>query len=325
MNESWNAKFESVCSALCSDKAAGVNNSELEKLKKQVELLQVSKRTTMGNPEASTSRQTYNSDAALAHLLQEQKEMRAKLESAVGACRRVETLENELWLIKQSHDDAIQEMETWKKEALRTDNKRSHIATSPASTLKMPPAATPRRSPSKEQMEQTAQLRQLHNLEAETLKELRLQELNRRREAEQENARLKEELAKRSRATPKSSFWEKLDEVDVVAGGSVPVPRTSKGKKKPCSGSEIGRDNDREALVRESKKEFHNLKKDDVMEICTKEGIKYTTLSETITEIINKCVERAFGKKPVIQEVSDDVAGESQDDSRNDGRDSAAS
>ncbi|GBG62041.1 hypothetical protein CBR_g28517 [Chara braunii] len=281
----------------------------------------------MGNSGASTSKPMVSDDAVLARLLHDQDEMRSKLKAAVGACKKVEILENEVRVLRKSHDDAVQEAETWKKEALRTGNKRSHIATSPASTLKMPPATTPRKSPSRERTNvDTMQLRQLHNLEVETLKELRLQELNRRREAEQENERMKEELAKRDadkRVTPKSSFREKLDEAEGNVGGS--ILRTEKGKKKPGAGNKVGKENDRESFIWEAKKEFRNLKKDDVMDICMKEGVKYTTLSETITEIISKRAERAFGKKAAVQDISDDVAGEPQNGGKDDGRDSATS
>ncbi|GBG58962.1 hypothetical protein CBR_g24312 [Chara braunii] len=263
--------------------------------------------------------------------------MKARLDYASGACKKVETLEEELRCLKQSREAALQEAETWKNEALRTGNKRSRLATSPSSGQKMPVAATS--APSKERAGAgIGHLRELHNLEVDALKGMRLQELNWRREAEQENERLKEqqremerenvrlkgELAKREagKHTPLSSFRERLDEVETAAGGS--GSKTTR-KKKVGGGIDDGTNNDRDAFLREARKEFRNLKKDDVMEICLKEGIKYTTLTETVSEIIAKRADRAFGKKVAVQEISDDLGAGAQVDGKNDGRDSATS
>ncbi|GBG80205.1 hypothetical protein CBR_g30571 [Chara braunii] len=322
LSDEWHAKFESACGALRSN--SNRVDHELEKLKKQIEDLKISQR--QGTSGASTSNPAIGNDALLARVLQEHEDLKSRF-----------SLEVELRTLKQSREEALQEVETWKNEALKSGNKRSRLATSPSSGLKMPPTITP--APRKERSGADAsKLQQLHNLEVDALKGLRLQEMNWRREAEQENerlkerrakverenAKLKEELAARDKVkrTPVSSFRERLDEADTAVGGT--SSKTTK-KKRGVGGNDDGRDNDCDAFLREARKEFCNLKKDDVMEICMKEGVKYTTLTETVAEIISKRADRAFGKKAVVEEISDDHSDDVQADGKSDGRDSGTS
>ncbi|GBG66104.1 hypothetical protein CBR_g55447 [Chara braunii] len=249
MNDTWNAKFELVCGAVRGSKSAGGQDDELDKLKKQVELLQIKQMQKGDAAAASTSRSVPGDDAFLAHLMQEKELMKKKMESTLDSCKRMAGLEDELRALKQSHDEAIREAETWKKVALKSGNKRSRIATSPSSQLKMPPV-TPQHSPRR-----MDNIRHMHNLEVETLKNLRLQEMNWRREAEQENVRLKEQLAKQEadkRSTPQSAFHVRLDDAGDVGG----TARTTETKKKSGGADETTEDNDREAFIREAKKEF---------------------------------------------------------------------
>ncbi|GBG83361.1 hypothetical protein CBR_g37075 [Chara braunii] len=190
LSDVWNAKFESVCGTLCSNTTPA--DRDLEMLKKQIEDLKVSQRHGVLHSGASTSNPSVGNDALLARVLLEHEDMKSRLENMAGACKRVEMLEAELRQLKQSREEALQEAETWKNEALKSGNKRSRLATSPSSGLKMPPAAT--LAPSKERRGVgTCQLGELHNLEVDALKGMRLQELDWRWEAEQENERLKEQ------------------------------------------------------------------------------------------------------------------------------------
>ncbi|GBG62094.1 hypothetical protein CBR_g28570 [Chara braunii] len=125
LSDTWNAKFESACGVLCGNKNAVVNDQELEKLKKQIEMLQLGQKQMAGNLEASTSKATATNDALLARVLQEHENMKAQLDAAAGACKHVELLESEVRMLKQSCDVAIEEAEAWKKKALRFGNKRS--------------------------------------------------------------------------------------------------------------------------------------------------------------------------------------------------------
>ncbi|GBG88500.1 hypothetical protein CBR_g47971, partial [Chara braunii] len=132
---------------------------------------------------------------------------------------------------------------------------------------------------------------ELHNLEVNALKELRLQELNRRREAEQQLAEMKEKLSKleTENQIPRSNFRERLDEAGCPTEG-----RTGKGKKKPSDPLTETKEVQREAFMKEARKEFRNIKKDDVVAICEKGGIKYSTLHETDADIIAKVADAAL-------------------------------
>ncbi|GBG63745.1 hypothetical protein CBR_g39289 [Chara braunii] len=147
----------------------------MQKLLKEIEKLQLAQSATAKNDSASTSRPP--DDALLAKMMQEHEEMKMKLEAAAVANKHVETVEESLRMIKQQHELAMQEAESWKREALRSGNKRSRLATSPPSQLKMP-STTPRKSSVERPTVDPTQLAQLHMLEVNTLKELRLQELN---------------------------------------------------------------------------------------------------------------------------------------------------
>ncbi|GBG86133.1 hypothetical protein CBR_g41037 [Chara braunii] len=290
MNETWNAKFEAMWGAMKTGPNVGANVDEIDKLKKQIESLQI-KNSQWSTRGPSTSRSTGGDDAFLARLVQEQEVMKQKMESAFRACGKMENMEEEIRNLKKSREDALAEAENWKKEALRTGN--------------------------------LEQLRQLHNMEVEALKGLQQRELNWRREAEQENARLKEELAKHKEEAPKSTFREKLEEAgerDVST-----AKRTSKGRKNADKEEDSDQESKRAKFISDAKKDMRGKKKDAMVEIWSKEGIKYTTLNDTIGEIIAKRVERAFGKRPAIQEVSDDVAGEPLEEQAEARRDSATS
>ncbi|GBG77276.1 hypothetical protein CBR_g23605 [Chara braunii] len=234
-------------------------------------------------------------------------------------------MEDEIRSLKLMHESAVQEAETWKREALHSGNKRTHIALSPSakSGLQVTPVKS---AAGKRTLGDPSRLVKLHNLEVNALKELRLQELNRRREDEQQLAEMKERLTKleSEKQTPRTNLRERLDEVGRSAEG-----RTGKGKKKssdPLMGTRVAQC---EAFMKETRKEFRNMKKDDVVAICDKEGIKYSTLHESVTKIITKRADAAFpnnkGKSIFIEEISDDVCGKGGEGETNDGRDSAES
>ncbi|GBG80390.1 hypothetical protein CBR_g30758 [Chara braunii] len=321
MNDAMNARFETVCDAFRGQKKnSEADVQKIQVLEKKIQGLKVAQSTMARNDGASTTKMGVRDDALLARILQKHEEMKAKMDVATAANKRVESLEEALRVLKQQHEDAVLEAENWKKEALQTGNKRSRMATSPTSTLKIPsstlkisPDATPRKTPV-ERVEDPSQLMQLHTLEVNALKELRLQKLNRRQEAEQENAKLKEELAKlaASKSVPKSAFQQKLDDAEGSAA------KTGTGKKKPGDGEEGTRLTEREVFVKDAKKELGNKRKDELIEICMKEGVKYNTIPKTITDIIEKRVERAFGKKAEVQDISEDgCEPNSKEDSRN--------
>ncbi|GBG62184.1 hypothetical protein CBR_g29384 [Chara braunii] len=213
-----NARLDAVCESFRNQrKSSAADDQKIEKLEKEIESLRLSHDRVVRNDGASTSQPIVRDDAVLARLLQGHEEM--KLRPAAVANKRVEPLEEALRIMKQQHESALTDAENWKKEARRSGNKRSRLAASPSSQLKMAPSSTPRNAQVERPAVYPAQLVHLHTLEKlKDLKELRLQELNRRREAKQEIAKLKEDLPKKEveRNAPRSAFQQKLDEV----GGS---------------------------------------------------------------------------------------------------------
>ncbi|GBG85006.1 hypothetical protein CBR_g39470 [Chara braunii] len=303
-------------------------NEEVSSLKKEVKKLRLQARSSGVEIKGGGVRSTGN-DEAIACIMHEHEEMKAKVEQVAGTAGRIQLLEEEIKLLKQMREEALQEAQVWKKEALRPGNKRGCIAMTPDSKLKSHLPTTPAKSiarPAGNPMELT----QLHRLEVASLKELRLQELNRRREAEQELDKAKEAIARmeaeKTRQTSCSNLRERMEE----AAGCT-VQRTGKGKKKVTVGPAGAKENDREGFIKEARREFRNLKKDDVMEICAREGVKYTTLQETIDDIIGRRVELAFGDpkdkgKIAHVEISDDLVDDRVDGQDvNDGRDSVSS
>ncbi|GBG87929.1 hypothetical protein CBR_g46297 [Chara braunii] len=175
-----------------------------------------------------------------------------------------------------------------------------------------------------------------HQREVDLLKEMRLKEVNARKESELEVERLKEEMARlemENRANTRSNLKAKLDE---AAGPSSrkeksrgdEVRSNMKGKCKVVA-SPVAI-NDKDAFLRAARRELRGLKKEKVVNICKKEGIEYTTLDPTKEVIAQKRTGKAFegdddepgkGDGTSMLVVTDDGEGSSEGD----GRDSTAS
>ncbi|GBG62590.1 hypothetical protein CBR_g31226 [Chara braunii] len=297
-----NAKLDKVCEAL-----AGKQDKVPAK----------------GTGEASSS--YTHQDDAIAILMRRQEEMRIKLELAVGAQKKVESLEAQVCSLEKLRDEITAEAETWKKEALRSGNKRSRIALSPSAQSREACLTTPVKSTCRPQVDMS-HLKELHNLEVNALKGLRLQELNRRRETEHELAEMKKKIAQLelTKKTPRSSLRDKLEEV-------VEITETKDDRvKSKISETEADiEENNWETFIKGEKKALRNLKKEEVMKICKKEGIVYSTLPKTVNEIIAKRVVADFGekkkKKSKVDETYEDICAETVDGGTNEERDSAAS
>ncbi|GBG83322.1 hypothetical protein CBR_g37035 [Chara braunii] len=169
-----NARLDSMYEVVRGQKQnSAADDQRIENLLKEVEKLRLAQSSAVRNDGASTSRPVVCDDALLARIMHEHEEIKAKLDAATTTNQRVETLEASLKSIKQQHEEALQEAEDWKKETLKSGNKRSRMATSPSSQLKVPSSAIRR------PVTDTSQLTHLYTLEVNALKELRLQELNR--------------------------------------------------------------------------------------------------------------------------------------------------
>ncbi|GBG83562.1 hypothetical protein CBR_g37279 [Chara braunii] len=96
--------------------------------------------------------------------------------------RRFATLEDEIAKKERLREEAVADAEAWKIEVLQPGNERGCLAVEPTPTTqaRIRPQTTPRSRGKR------------HDAEVVALREIRLKELNGRREAEQELKRLKE-------------------------------------------------------------------------------------------------------------------------------------
>ncbi|GBG79683.1 hypothetical protein CBR_g29948 [Chara braunii] len=67
---------------------------------------------------------TQTNDDVLAKLMAEQERMKVQLDEAAAARRRLEKMEQEIQILRQSRDDAKVEAEAWRQEAIRPGSKR---------------------------------------------------------------------------------------------------------------------------------------------------------------------------------------------------------
>ncbi|GBG87886.1 hypothetical protein CBR_g46186 [Chara braunii] len=179
MMNDMNEKWEKMCGRMTDKKDDSKGLSEMEQLRREIEGL----KGQMVGPAASTSTQraTAEGDEVVRQLLKEQENMKARLEKSLASQKRLESLEADMALMRTMRDEALQEVETWKNEALRPGNKRGCAAVTPSPVT---------RTQSKTNTEFVGMVHR-HSLEVEKLKELRVLDFNARREKEQENEKLK--------------------------------------------------------------------------------------------------------------------------------------
>ncbi|GBG86111.1 hypothetical protein CBR_g41014 [Chara braunii] len=205
--------------------------------------------------------------------------------------------------------------EAWKSEALRPGNKRGAMATgqTPMTDVRVRSRVTPSAGPGATGRvnPQLKAMVKRHQQEVELLKEMRLRELNAQKESEEEIDRLKDSLA-RLETAKKCGATNLKSKLDEAADGS---SRTMKAKDTP-----VVLVSQREAALRDERKKLRNLKKDDVIAICEKEGMACTRLEDTKETIVqarvNKILEddersRDLSKIDSIVEVTDDGDGDS--------------
>ncbi|GBG71256.1 hypothetical protein CBR_g8678 [Chara braunii] len=195
-------------------------NDEVTSLKKEVEKLRLQASSSCNEIRNGGGRSNRN-DEVIARMMQEHEEMKAKVEQFAVTARRIQSLEEEIKSLKQMREDALKEGKDWRKEALRPGNKHGCVAMTPDSKLRSHPPTVSAKSVAKPAGDPTEQA-QLHRLEVVSLKELRLQELNRRREAEQELEKAKEVIARmeaeKARQIPCSDLRERMEEVEGCSG-----------------------------------------------------------------------------------------------------------
>ncbi|GBG88755.1 hypothetical protein CBR_g48283 [Chara braunii] len=115
--------------------------------------------------------------------------------------QRMATLEEQVTILRRMKDDAVNEAEAWKLEAQRPGNKRGGvtIGVTPGTRARVRSRCTPTQTiapPKKMMLEEYRDFVQLHEDEVNLLKDMRSKEVQRRKEAEEEAERVKEQLAR---------------------------------------------------------------------------------------------------------------------------------
>ncbi|GBG67430.1 hypothetical protein CBR_g565 [Chara braunii] len=307
MMEDMNKKWEKICEKM-DEKKGDSRKKEIDRL-----------RSFANNAVASTSstKATIEGEELIRQLLREQEAMKKKLEESIAAQKRLEILENEMTLMRTMRDEALKEVETWKNEALRPGNKRGCAAVTPTTVARTRNRATP------EPTTGLAGIVHRHNLELEALKNLRIVDFNARREKEPENDQLRVTMEEEANARCEQELEnERLRTViaDIEAAQRVPctnlrqrieeMASTDKGKQKTVTEPLSARAMEKKKFAKEQRKDLGNRKKDGIIEICAKEGLKYVTSKRSVEDIINQRMKTTFSDEgKAVQEVSDDTGG----------------
>ncbi|GBG91348.1 hypothetical protein CBR_g52234 [Chara braunii] len=274
----------------------GGADQEVAKLHAEIEMLQKALKISSG---------ATNSESEFDKFRREQEEERIRSE------RRFALMEEEVLRLKKLNEETTFAADVWKAKALRPGNKRGSVAvtSTPVPGTRTRPRVTPMQSPSLDK-QRLKELVEQQDHEIELLKEWRLCELNGRRMTEQEVDRLKDKMSKLevAKSTPTASNLK--SRLDKVAAGTM-----EKGKQPMTPAAQAFAANDRDAFLHETRKVLWPMKKENIVALCAKEGVTYTTLDKMKEEIANKRTDAAFCKPPtvvkkppdgiVIQEVSD--------------------
>ncbi|GBG63683.1 hypothetical protein CBR_g38995 [Chara braunii] len=297
--DSLNCRLDSVCLALSSKRL------------EEVEALHKSDPVRITTPSISTMNRGQASDDVFAKLMAEQERMKTQIEDSLAAKSRLEKLERELEVIRQARDDAIVDAEVWRQEATRPGSKRGCVN---LSTPSVHATVEPCRTPAKVASVRVdyKELKQFHNMEVEKIKEMRLIELNGperpNEKLEKTRLRIVQLEADKASSTPRSNLRARLDEV--VAG-------SEKGKKKTLQDPAVQL-NDRKTFIKETRKALPQTK-DKLAASCAKEGIVYTTIRQTIDDIVAKRVLDVFPPLHVDSvNATDDLSVDVAEDARGD-------
>ncbi|GBG59268.1 hypothetical protein CBR_g32283 [Chara braunii] len=257
-----------------------------------------------------------------------------------AADKRFKALEEVIHALQKQCEDAEANAEVWKAEALRPGNKRGGISigTTPVTQTRIRPRMTPAETlgATRRVDERLKGLVERHQEEVGILQDQRVKEMNARKQSEEELEKLKQEMTRldvENRRKTRSNLKARMDEAAVTT--------VRREKNRECEGvvfsavksvGKVGASpaplNNREAFLRAARKELRGKKKDQIIEICGKEGVDYTTLNPTKEFIARRRTERAFdekmdearSKEKEVLEVTED--GEESED---DGRESADS
>ncbi|GBG67487.1 hypothetical protein CBR_g622 [Chara braunii] len=322
MNKEVSVKLDRVYEVINRKKSA--ENDEVAKLKARIEELQ--KRPATASTSSEVAKPSSEAEE-VARLHNEQVELKKAMD------KRLAAMEEVIHASQRQCEEAETNAETWKAEALRPGNKRGGvvIGPTPMTQTRLRPRLTlaATRCTVGRVDEHLKGIVERHQKEVELLKEMCLKEVNARKESELEIERLKEEMKRlemENRAKTRSNLKTRLDE---VAG-----PSARKTKKSDVAGLAQSTEKDvdlnsKDAFLRAARKQLRGKKKEEVISICEKEGVTYTTLDPTKEAIAQKRTSRAFDDRGADlgkgKEVSTHVVSDDEKDSEDDGRDSAVS
>ncbi|GBG64472.1 hypothetical protein CBR_g45168 [Chara braunii] len=191
MMEDMNKKWEKVCEKMDKRKGEPTSKGEIEGLKKEIDRLKLIANSAVTS--TSTTEATFEGEELIRQLLREQEALKRRLEESIATQKRLETLENKMALMRTMRDEALHEVETQEKKALRPGSKRGCAAcadVTPTTAVRKRTRSTP---------EPTSMVH-THNLEVEALKNLCIADFNARREKEQENEKLRATMEEEANA-----------------------------------------------------------------------------------------------------------------------------
>ncbi|GBG73726.1 hypothetical protein CBR_g17066 [Chara braunii] len=294
-----------------------VDSDEVTKLRAEVEKLK------HGKDVASTSAAVFQTTCEAEEVARLRKE-HADVKAATD--KHLATLEEVIFALQKQCKAAEANADVWRNEALRPGNKRGSVAIghTPVSDARVRARITPVVPPCSGGRVniQLKDIVERHQREVELLKEMRAREVKARKESEDEVDRLKNEMARLNtgRRSKGTDLRRKMDEA---------VVPTTKGKTVVDVVDHVMQ---RDVFLRAAGKELRGKRKEEVIDICDKEGVEYTTLDPTKEAIAQGRADRAVGvdlddgkgkgKDDTVVEVTDDGGDNSEP---SDGRDSATS
>ncbi|GBG68343.1 hypothetical protein CBR_g2887 [Chara braunii] len=139
-------------------------------------------------------------------------------EMKMAADRRFKALEEVIHALQKQFEDVEANAEVWKAEALRPGNKRGGVAigSTPVTQTRVHPRMTPAETPTTARRvdQRLKGIIERHQAEVGILQDMRLKEMNARKQSEHELERLKEEMAKldvENRKATRSNLKARMD------------------------------------------------------------------------------------------------------------------
>ncbi|GBG93480.1 hypothetical protein CBR_g71365, partial [Chara braunii] len=220
MNRGMKEKLDKVVEAIKGKKSN--ENDKVARLKAEVERL---KKSHNGASNSATVTQPGRESEELVRLRREQAEMK------VAAEKRFASLEDVILALQKQCEEAENNAEVWRNEALHPRNKRGCVAIgqTPRTEARVRPRVTPTVAPNlaRQVDPQLKGIVERHAAEVELLKDVRLKEVNAQKESEKEVERLKNEVARSQTKKKKTGGTNLKARLNDVVG-----PSTKKRKEK---------------------------------------------------------------------------------------------